>query len=130
MKKIIFMIAMIPCIIGLCSCTDYLDVNPKQVLDDNLLNKPEDVDGFVTAAYARITDIPSWDSPFAPWWSGSMRSDDSYKGGGGTWDGGNLCKPHSQRVATRLSMVCFISNYPAMQYRFTEVGRSYCRCLS
>ena len=89
MKKIIFMIAMIPCIIGLCSCTDYLDVNPKQVLDDNLLNKPEDVDGFVTAAYARITDIPSWDSPFAPWWSGSMRSDDSYKGGGGTWDGGN-----------------------------------------
>src|SRR5690606_24869229 len=46
-----------------------------------------DMEGFVTAAYARITDIPSWDSPFSPWWSGSMRADDSYKGGGGTWDG-------------------------------------------
>lgn len=71
------------------SCSDFLQVNPKQVLDDALLTKPDDMEGFVTAAYARITDIPSWDSPFSPWWSGSLRSDDSYKGGGGTWDGGN-----------------------------------------
>lgn len=70
-------------------CADFLDVNPKQVLDEALLSKPEDMEGFVTAAYARITDIPSWDSPFSPWWSGSMRADDSYKGGGGTWDGGD-----------------------------------------
>lgn len=69
------------------SCTDFLEVNNKQVLDDNLLTKPSDMDGFVTAAYARMTDIPSWDSPYAPWWTGSLRSDDSYKGGGGTWDG-------------------------------------------
>jgi len=68
-------------------CTNALDIAPKQVLDESLLTKPEDMEGFVTAAYARMTDIPSWDSPFAPWWSGSMRSDDSYKGGGGTWDG-------------------------------------------
>ena len=71
------------------SCSDFLQVNPKQVLDEGLLTKPGDMEGFVTAAYARITDIPSWDSPFSPWWSGSLRSDDSYKGGGGTWDGGN-----------------------------------------
>ncbi|MEL7585840.1 MAG: RagB/SusD family nutrient uptake outer membrane protein [Prolixibacteraceae bacterium] len=70
-------------------CSDFLQVNPKQVLDEGLLTKPEDMEGFVTSAYARITDIPSWDSPFSPWWSGSLRSDDSYKGGGGTWDGGN-----------------------------------------
>ncbi|ULT23039.1 hypothetical protein KUH03_27830 [Sphingobacterium sp. E70] len=57
------------------------------MLDESFLVKPEDMDGFVTAAYARMTDIPSFDSPFAPWWSGSMRADDSYKGGGGTWDG-------------------------------------------
>jgi len=69
------------------SCTDSLDIAPKQVLDESFLVKPEDMDGFVTAAYARMTDIPSFDSPFAPWWSGSMRADDSYKGGGGTWDG-------------------------------------------
>ncbi len=70
-------------------CSNFLDVNPKQVLDDALLTKPSDMEGFVTAAYARITDIPTWDSPFSPWWSGSLRSDDSYKGGGGTWDGGD-----------------------------------------
>ena len=70
-------------------CEDFLQVNPKQVLDENLLVKPSDMEGFVTAAYARMTDIPSWDSPFSPWWSGSLRSDDSYKGGGGVWDGGD-----------------------------------------
>ncbi len=74
-------------IILFTGCDRFLDVKPKQVLDENLLNKPGDMEGFVTAAYARITDIPSWDSPFSPWWSGSLRSDDSYKGGGGTWDG-------------------------------------------
>lgn len=58
-------------------------------MDENLLVKPSDMEGFVTAAYARMTDIPSWDSPFSPWWSGSLRSDDSYKGGGGVWDGGD-----------------------------------------
>lgn len=76
-------------LLGLSSCEDFLEVNPKQVLDESLLVRPQDMEGFVTAAYARITDIPSWDSPFSPWWSGSMRSDDSYKGGGGVWDGGD-----------------------------------------
>lgn len=71
------------------SCSDFLEVNPKQVLDEALLTKPDDMEGFVTAAYSRMTDIPSWDSPFSPWWSGSLRADDSYKGGGGTWDGGD-----------------------------------------
>lgn len=83
-KLNIFCITLIFTMIG---CSDALDIPPKQVLDESLLTKPGDMEGFVTAAYARVTDIPSWDSPFAQWWSGSMRSDDSYKGGGGTWDG-------------------------------------------
>lgn len=86
LKLIIFAFAFL---LAANSCSDFLQVNPKQVLDEGLLTKPGDMEGFVTAAYARITDIPSWDSPFSPWWSGSLRSDDSYKGGGGTWDGGN-----------------------------------------
>lgn len=36
-------------------CEDFLQVNPKQVLDENLLVKPSDMEGFVTAAYARMT---------------------------------------------------------------------------
>lgn len=89
MKKIISLLVGSVFMLGLNSCEDFLEINPKQVLDENLLVKPSDMEGFVTAAYARITDIPSWDSPFAPWWSGSLRADDSYKGGGGVWDGGD-----------------------------------------
>ena len=86
MKTIKYLVIVIAAMLG-GGCVDSLNIPPKQVLDESLLNKPEDMEGFVTAAYARITDIPSWDSPFSPWWSGSMRADDSYKGGGGTWDG-------------------------------------------
>jgi hypothetical protein len=67
-------------------CDKKLDINPKQVLDDNILNTPKDVDGFVTAAYARLTDVGSIDNPFQSKLFGSIRSDDSYKAGGGTWD--------------------------------------------
>src|SRR5699024_6575401 len=87
MRKIIYKILVFTLFVAVWNCNSYLDIPPKQVLDETLLNEPEDMDGFVTAAYARITDIPSWDSPFSPWWSGSLRADDSYKGGGGTWDG-------------------------------------------
>ncbi|HCC52298.1 MAG TPA: RagB/SusD family nutrient uptake outer membrane protein [Porphyromonadaceae bacterium] len=89
MKNFKLIIVAFACLFAANSCSDLLDVAPKQVLDESLLTKPVDMDGFVTAAYARMTDIPSWDSPFSPWWSGSLRSDDSYKGGGGTWDGGD-----------------------------------------
>lgn len=67
-------------------CGNKLDINPKQVLDENLLNTPKDVDGFITAAYARLTDVGSLDAPFQSKLFGSIRSDDSYKAGGGTWD--------------------------------------------
>jgi len=89
MKKNHLIISVIVLIFMVTGCDSYLTVAPKQVLDETLLNKPEDMEGLVTAAYARMTDISSWDSPFAPWWSGSMRADDSYKGGGGVWDGGD-----------------------------------------
>lgn len=87
MNKFKFFLFSVLFLFVVAGCDRYLDVPPKQVLDESLLDKPGDMEGFVTAAYARITDIPSWDSPFSPWWSGSLRSDDSYKGGGGTWDG-------------------------------------------
>ncbi|MGV3762732.1 RagB/SusD family nutrient uptake outer membrane protein [Parapedobacter sp.] len=87
MKAFKFIIFSAACAVVAAGCADSLNVAPKQVLDESLLTKPSDMEGFVTAAYARMTDIPSWDSPFAPWWTGSLRSDDSYKGGGGTWDG-------------------------------------------
>lgn len=86
MKNNIFLFALYLSL-GVSSCDSYLDVNPKQVLDENILSKPSDIDGFVTAAYARMCEMGSLDSsPYMYWWSGSMRSDDSYKGGGGIAD--------------------------------------------
>src|SRR3546814_9877135 len=87
MRKFKFTILSLLALATVMGCADSLYVAPKEVLDESLLTKPSDMEGFVTAAYALITDIPSWDSPFSPWWTGSLRSDDSYKGGGGTWDG-------------------------------------------
>src|SRR5699024_497945 len=87
MKRFIVNILLLFPVFAIVSCVDSLNIAPKQVLDESLLTKPEDMEGFVTAAYAKMTDIPSFDSPYSPWWSGSLRSDDSYKGGGCTWDG-------------------------------------------
>lgn len=86
MKKIYSWSIALLSLLGVCGCDSYLDVNPKQVLDENILSKPSDMKGFVTAAYARMCEIGSFDSPYMLWWSGSMRSDDVYKGGGGVAD--------------------------------------------
>ena len=87
MRKIYSLSIALLSLLGVCSCDSYLDINPKQVLDENILNKPSDIEGFVTAAYARMCEMGSLDSsPYMYWWSGSMRSDDSYKGGGGVAD--------------------------------------------
>lgn len=87
MKKYISLSIALCSLLGIYSCDSYLDINPKQVLDEGILNKPSDIDGFVTAAYARMCEIGSLDSsPYMYWWSGSMRSDDCFKGGGGVAD--------------------------------------------
>ncbi len=109
MKKFKFIIFSSAIALGAASCADSLNVSPKQVLDESLLSKPSDMEGFVTAAYARMTDIPSWDSPFAPWWSGSLRSDDSYKGGGGTWDGDGW---HNMEIFVQLNPNGWPLDYP------------------
>ena len=87
MKKYITYSLALCSLLSLGSCDDFLEVNPKGVLDENLLNKASDIDGFVTAAYSRMCEIGSLDSsPYMYWWSGSMRSDDCFKGGGGVAD--------------------------------------------
>ena len=52
MKKFISSLLILTATFGLTGCEDFLQVNPKQVLDENLLVKPSDMEGFVTAAYA------------------------------------------------------------------------------
>lgn len=67
-------------------CNDQLNIQPKGLLaDDFLQEKPEYIDGFVTACYSIIPNSP-YASSFNGWIHGSIRSDDAYKGGAGSSD--------------------------------------------
>jgi len=69
-----------------CSCSKTLDYKPKGVLDASDLKSPTAVEGLVTAAYAAIGNGDMIGPIYSKWAYGSVRSDDAYKGGGGTGD--------------------------------------------
>ncbi|GAA4442502.1 RagB/SusD family nutrient uptake outer membrane protein [Pontibacter saemangeumensis] len=75
----------------LAGCNDdFLDNRPKGTVSGDDLTTPETVDQMVIAAYAAIGN-DHWTVPFGSMWAyGSVRSDDSYKGGGGTGDVGDF----------------------------------------
>ncbi|MFH5834176.1 RagB/SusD family nutrient uptake outer membrane protein [Halalkalibaculum sp. DA384] len=68
------------------SCEDFTSYQPKGVVSEADLQGPESVEGLVNAAYAGMAN-DHWVAPFTnnwPW--GSVRSDNSYKGGAGPAD--------------------------------------------
>lgn len=69
----------------LSGCSDYLENAPSSVLEESELINAENIDGFVTAAYAALGN-DYYDKPFSLWPYGNVRSDDAYKGGSGTND--------------------------------------------
>ena len=72
------------------SCNKFLDVPPKGVVNENDLNSPENVEKLVIAAYSALGN-DHWVVPYTSGWVyGSVRSDDSYKGGLGTADQGEF----------------------------------------
>ncbi|MFD2101244.1 RagB/SusD family nutrient uptake outer membrane protein [Flagellimonas iocasae] len=68
----------------LLGCESELDITPKGVLTESQLQDPDQLDGFVTAAYAFMPMSHAFETynPFIA----SLRSDDAYKGGGGLND--------------------------------------------
>lgn len=71
------------CTLLFASCDNYLTVEPKATIDEDLAMS--DPDKMVTAAYARLGD--DWYTyPFNMWPYGDITSDDAYKGGSGTTD--------------------------------------------
>jgi len=68
---------------GLTSCSDFIDVEPKGVINEELaMSQPNEM---VTAAYAKLGD--DWyNYPFNLWPYGDISSDDALKGGSGTTD--------------------------------------------
>lgn len=77
MKKIIFLTAAVAL---LSSCSNYLDVEPRAVLNQDDVSTAKAVDGDVTAAYASLGN-DHYDVPFSLWPYGNVRSGDAYKGG-------------------------------------------------
>lgn len=73
------------CLVITNSCNDVLDADPRGVLSESDVTTPQNVDGFVNAAYAAMGN-DHYDTPYSLWPYGNVRSDDAYKGGSGTND--------------------------------------------
>src|ERR1700678_366686 len=75
---------------GLFSCKKYLDYTPKGTVTSADLTSPTAVEGLVTAAYAALGN-DDWENPISSMWVwGSIRSDESFKGGGAITDNGQF----------------------------------------
>ncbi len=72
------------------SCQAPLDYTPTGVLSSSDLTSPTAIEGLVTAAYAAIGNGDMIGPIYSNWAYGSVRSDDAYKGGGGTGDVGEI----------------------------------------
>ncbi len=85
MKRIIYTIGALALMLTITACSDFLDTDPRGVLSEGEVVTPENVDGFVNAAYAALGN-DHYDTPLSLWPYGNVRSDDAYKGGSGTND--------------------------------------------
>lgn len=108
MKKI-YIPALIASVILLPgSCKRQLEYTPTGVLSSEALTSPTAVEGLVTAAYAAIGNGDMIGPIYSMWAYGSVRSDDSYKGGGGTGDVGEIDAMEHYNLVTP-SMDAFVS---------------------
>jgi hypothetical protein len=90
MKSISISLLLTAWLLLLGSCKKVLDYTPTGVLSSTDLTTPEAAEGLVTAAYAAIGNGDMIGPIYSNWAYGSVRSDDAYKGGGGTADVGEV----------------------------------------
>lgn len=106
-KNIIFVISAITVLFA--SCAKQLDYKPTGVLSSSDLTSPAAVEGLVTAAYAAIGNGDMIGPIVSNWAYGSIRSDDAYKGGGGTADLDEVDKmEHYNLVSADMSGIGFL----------------------
>ena len=109
MKKNIILGFLTVGVFAVTSCDKALDYTPTGVLSSSDLTSTSAIDGLVTAAYAAIGNGDMIGPIYSNWVYGSVRSDDTYKGGGGTGDVGeidalehyNLVQPNMDAFVTR-----------------------------
>ncbi len=80
MKKISYFILFAIILITTNGCREFLDVNPKGVLSEEILTNPENVEGLIISAYSALGS-DHYTAPYSLWSYGNVRSDDAYKGG-------------------------------------------------
>lgn len=88
--KNVFIITVLFFAIALASCKKALDYTPKGYLVQEDISGVAAVEGLVTAAYAAIGNGDMIGPIYCKWAYGGVRSDDCYKGGGGTGDVGEI----------------------------------------
>lgn len=91
------------------SCKKALDYTPTGVLNSSDLTSASAIEGLVTAAYAGIGNGDMIGPIYSNWAYGSIRSDDAYKGGGGTGDLDEIDKmEHYNLVTATMDGIGFI----------------------
>ena len=83
-----------------CNEDSFLDNQPQGSLSDEVIKNDNKVDLLTNAAYSALMgpnpqDWGVWTCPVTNWSYGSVRSDDAYKGGGGT---GDLADVHRMEI--------------------------------
>src|SRR5215210_4117366 len=102
------------------SCRKALDYTPTGVLSSTDLTSPTAVEGLVTAAYAAIGNGDMIGPIYSNWAYGSVRSDDAYKGGGGTGDVGEIDAIEHYNLVTP-TMDAFV--FRTWKNLFKSIGR-------
>lgn len=77
-KKYLSLLAA--CSFLFAGCSDFLDMNPNGILDEESVSGVEQLDKLVISAYSMLGN-DHYDRPFNLWPYGNVRSDDAYKGG-------------------------------------------------
>lgn len=103
------------------SCKKVLDYNPTGVLSSADLTSATAIEGLVTAAYAAIGNGDMIGPIYSNWAYGSVRSDDAYKGGGGTGDVGEIDAMEHYNLVTP-SMGAFVTR--SWQNLFKSISRA------
>jgi len=121
MKKIIITAFITSGLMIFGSCKKALDFTPPGVLSSEDLTSPTAIEGLVTAAYAAIGNGDMIGPIYSNWAFGSVRSDDAYKGGGGTGDVGDVDAMEHYNLVTP-NMGWFVTR--TWQNLFKSIGRA------
>src|SRR5215216_6156075 len=109
MKKIIIAAFITSGLMIFGSCKKALDYTPSGFLSAADLTSPAAAEGLVTAAYAAIGNGDMIGPIYSNWAYGSVRSDDAYKGGGGTGDVGEIdAMEHYNLVTPTMNGIGFL----------------------